>query len=100
MHKINEKDYPMTYKEYEERVIELFLRTYPEDKQEIMVERLDKLFEKDPKFLDGLYGQTCFYYDHPDLYDETVLKMFDDYHLEAVPVHNLHMVLGGNFEKK
>lgn len=89
--------YPMTYEEYEKRVISLFLKVYPEDKQEIMVDRLNKLLREDPKFIDGLYGETCFRYDRQDLYGETCKKVFEDQLLESIPVNTLHMVLGGNF---
>ena len=91
------KKYPLTYKEYEKKVIELFLSSYPEDKQEIMVNRLDKLLEDDPKFIDGLYGETCFRYDRQDLYGKTCKKVFEDDLLESIPVNTLHMILGGNF---
>ncbi len=89
--------YPMTYEEYEKRVIFLFLKLYPEDKQEMMVDRLNKLLEDDPKFIDGLYGESCFRYDRQDLYGETCKKVFEDQLLESIPVNTLHMVLGGNF---
>ncbi|WP_296874672.1 hypothetical protein [uncultured Methanobrevibacter sp.] len=89
--------YPMTYEEYEKRVIFLFLKVYPEDKQEMMVDRLNKLLEDDPKFIDGLYGESCFRYDRQDLYGETCKKVFEDQLLESIPVNTLHMVLGGNF---
>ncbi len=87
----------MTYEEYEKRVIFLFLKVYPEDKQEMMVDRLNKLLEDDPKFIDGLYGESCFRYDRQDLYGETCKKVFEDQLLESIPVNTLHMVLGGNF---
>lgn len=93
--KIMVKKYPMTYEEYEKRVIELFLGRYPNELQETMVDRLDKLLSEDPKFIDGLYGETCFRYDRQDLYGETCKKVFEDYLLESIPVNTLHMTLGG-----
>ena len=90
--------YPLTYEEYEKRVIELFLAAYPDELQETMTDRLDKLLEEDPKFIDGLYGESCFRYDRQDLYGETCKKIFEDYLLESIPVNTLHMVLGGGFE--
>lgn len=68
------KKYPMTYEEYKKRAIDLFLSSYPEDKQEMMVGRLDKLLTDDKDFIDGLYGETCFRYDRQDLYGETCKK--------------------------
>ena len=46
---------PVTYEEYEKRVIELFLELYPEDKQEVGLERLNSLLEAGPEFIGGLY---------------------------------------------
>ena len=91
------KKYPLTYEEYEKRITELFLSAYPTDKQEIMVDRLDKLLSDDPKFIDGLYGETCFRYDRQDLYGKNSKKVFEDELLESIPVNTLHMILGGNF---
>ena len=93
---INEKNYPMTYDEYEKRVVELFLATYPKDKREIISRRLDGLLEEDPKFIEGLYADTCFRYDRPDIYGKNAKRVFEDYLLESIPVNTLHMVLGGN----
>ena len=61
----------MTHEEYEKRVVELFLENYPKDLEETMKDRLDKLLEDDSKFIDGLYGETYFRYNRPDLYGET-----------------------------
>ena len=54
------KKYPMTYEEYEKRVIELFLDLYPEDKQEIAIERINKLLESEPELIEALYVDKCF----------------------------------------
>jgi len=90
--------YQMTYEEYEKRVIELFLDLYPEDKQEIGMERLNNLLESEPEFIEGLYACSCFCYDNPQLYGENCKKAFDDYHLESVPVHTLNLLLGGELD--
>ena len=92
------KKYPMTYEEYEKRVIELFLQRYPDELQEIMVDRLDNFLKEDPYFIKGLYNDTCFNYDHPEIYSETCKKSFEDYLLESIPVNTLEMLLGGNFD--
>ena len=68
--------YPRAYEEYEKRVIELFLENYPKNLEETMKDRLDKLLEDDSKFIDGLYGETCFRYDRQDLYGEKCKKVF------------------------
>ena len=54
------KKYPMTYEEYEKRVIELFLKLYPKDKQEVGKERLNNLLNAEPEFIEALYEDTCF----------------------------------------
>ena len=90
------KKYPMTYEEYEKRVIDLFIELYPKDKQEEGMERLNGLLEAEPEFIKGLYEDTCFHYDNPQIYSDTCKQVFDDYLLEAIPVHNLNLLLGGN----
>ena len=87
--------YPMTYDEYEKRVTTLFLEAYPQNQQEEMANRLDKLLKEDPYFIRGLYADTCYEYDHPEIYSETCKKAFEDYLLESVPVNTLNMLLGG-----
>ena len=92
------KEYPMTYEEYEKRVIELFIELYPKNKQEEGMERLNGLLEAEPEFIEGLYEGTCFRYDNPQIYSDTCKQVFDDYLLEAIPVHNLNLLLGGNLD--
>ena len=92
------KKYPMTYEEYEKRVIELFLDLYPKDKQEIAMERINKLLEAEHEFIEALYGDTCFRYDHPEIYSETCKTAFEDYKLNSIPVHTLNLLLGGSFD--
>jgi hypothetical protein len=92
------KKYPMTYEEYEKRVIELFLDLYPKDKQEIAMERINDLLKEEPEFIEALYGDTCFRYDHPEIYSETCKKVFEDYLLNSIPVHTLNLLLGGKVD--
>lgn len=90
--------YPVTYEEYEKRVIELFLELYPEDKQEIGIERLNQLLEEDSQYIEGLYEHSCFIYDNPKIFSDTCKKVFEDYLLQAIPVNTLNMLLGGNLD--
>ena len=90
--------YPLTYEEYEKKVIDLFLQPYTEDKQEIMVDRLDKFLKDDPNAIKGLYSQSCFCFDHPEIYGDACKNEFEDYLLESTPVQTLHMLLGGEFD--
>ena len=93
-----DRKYPMTYEEYEKRVIELFLELYPKEKQEIAMERINKLLESEPEFIEALYGDTCFRYDHPEIYSETCKTAFEDYKLNSIPVHTLNLLLGGKVD--
>jgi hypothetical protein len=92
------KEYPLNYEEYEQKVTNLLIETYPDDKQEIIVNRLDQLLKDDPYFIKGLYNDTCFDYDHPEIYGEITKQSFNDEQLQASPVQTLHMLLGGNLE--
>lgn len=85
--------YPMTYEEYNKKIIELFLKN-KSDKEDAM-NRLNTLLKKEPKFIEGLYAETCFRYDHPEIYSETCKKVFGDYLLNSIPVNTLNMLLGG-----
>ena len=92
------KEYPMTYEEYEKRVIELFLERFDEKDREKALERVNELLEADPDFISGLYGDTCFRYDRPDIYGENCKRAFDDYLLNSIPVNTLDMFLGGELD--
>ena len=76
----NEKDYPMTYKEYEKRVIELFLESYEGETLELMKKRVEDVLSEEPNFIQMLYGQDCFTYESPDIFGETAKKK----HLKTV----------------
>ena len=89
--------YPMDYEEYEKRVIELFVNPYPKGKREIIIERLEDALKEDPNLIKGMYAESCFRYDHPDIYGKNCKKVVDDYLLESIPVNTLHMLLGGGF---
>ena len=91
---LNENDYPMTYKEFEKRVIELFLEMYEGENLKLMEKRIADELENNPNYIHGFYGQDCFTYDHPEIYGENCKKTFDDYHLRQTPVANLRMLIG------
>ena len=48
---LDEKNYPMTYKEYEKRVIELLLEDCDERFRELMMEKVEAELEKEPNFI-------------------------------------------------
>ena len=91
---LNEDNYPMTYNEYEKRVIELFLQDYEGDVLELMKQRVDDILSEEPNFIQSLYGQDCFTYDSPHIYGETCKKTFEDNFLRQTPVANLRMLIG------
>ena len=91
---LNEEDYPMTYKEYEKRVVELFLECYEGETLELMRQRVEEELKEDPNYIHGFYGQDCFTYDHPEIYGENCKKTFEDYHLRQTPVANLRLLIG------
>ena len=89
----DEKNYPMTYKEYEKRVIELLLEDIDERFRDLMMEKVEAELKKDPNYFQTFYGQDCFTYDHPEIYGETCKKTFEDNFLRQTPVANLRKIL-------
>ena len=85
----------MTYKEYEQKIIELYLKMYPEEKHEQVKQLISDSLKEEPNLIKSLYGDTCFRYDHPEIYSKTCKKVFEDYLLESIPVRNLDMMIGG-----
>ena len=52
-----EENYPMTYKEFEQRVVELFLEPYGDDVMDEMKSRVDDMLNEKPQcFLELEYG--------------------------------------------
>ena len=90
---LNENDYPMSYKEFEKRVVELFLEDYSDDSLEEMRERIDDEVKGDNNFIGMLYGQSCFIYDNPELYGDSCKDCFKDKFLKQTPVSQLRMYL-------
>ena len=91
---LNEEDYPMTYKEYEKRVVELFLEDYEGDNLKLMEERINEELKEEPNYIHGFYGQDCFRYDHPEIFGEDTKKRFEDDFLKQTPVSQLRLLLG------
>ena len=91
---LNEENYPMTYKEYEKRVVELFLECYEGETLELMRQRVEEELKEDPNYIHGFYGHDCFTYDHPEIYGENCKKTFEDNFLRQTPVANLRLLIG------
>ena len=90
---LDEKNYPMTYKEYEKRVIELLLEDCDERFRDLMMEKVEAELEKEPNFIQMSYGYDCFDYDHPEIYGDISKKTFEDEFLKKTPVANLRKIL-------
>lgn len=92
---MNEKKYPMTYEEYEKRVIELFLEpgTYTATKEEKLEFIYDELLKNDPDFIRNQYNSDCKSYDNPEKYGIVDPKyIFSDEMLKSIPVYNLELL--------
>ena len=89
----DEKNYPMTYKEYEKRVIELLLEDIDERFRDLMMEKVEAELKNEPNYIHGFYGQDCFTYDSPDIYGDTCKKAFEDNFLKQTAVANLRKLL-------
>lgn len=85
------KKYPLTYEEYEQKIIQLYLKN-KQNKEEAM-NRLNTLLQKEPQLIEELYEETCFRYDSPQIYGETCKKVFEEYLLESIPVHTLNLLI-------
>ena len=90
----DENRYPMTYKEYEKRVVELFLEDYSDETLDLMQERLNEELDNEVTYIEGFYGYDCFVYDHPEIYGETAKKSFEDNFLRQTAVSNLRKIIG------
>lgn len=86
--------YPLTYEQYEKKVISLFLEDYSDEKLGEMTQRIDDLLGEENNFIEQLYGYDCFTYDSPHIYGETCKKAFDDDFLRQTPVAQLRMLIG------
>jgi hypothetical protein len=90
-----EEDYPLTYKEYEEKVLELFLDEYNGEELEIMSGRIKSSLDKDPKMIERFYVNDCFTYDNPQIYGDNCKRTFEDEYLNSGVVRQLRMILEG-----
>jgi hypothetical protein len=90
-----ETDYPLTYKQYEEKICELFLEEYEGEELERMIDRLDAELKEEPNIIQTFYGQDCFHYDNPQIYGEITKKTFEDDFLKRDTVSNLRWILEG-----
>ncbi len=88
----DENRYPMTYEEFEKRIVELLLENYDGDVFEEMKIKVDEELSNDVPYTESFYGDACFTYDHPELYGENCKKEFEDFYLQK-HVNNLRMLI-------
>jgi hypothetical protein len=88
----DESRYPMSYEEFEKRVIELLLENYTGAVLEDMKIKVENELSNDIHYTESFYGDACFTYDHPELYGETCKKEFEDFYLQR-HVNNLRMLI-------
>lgn len=91
---LDESKYPMTYKEYEKRVVELFLENYTGEALEEMTRRVNEELSDRPNIIEQEYGADCFRYDNPEIFGQDSKKTFEDRYLKQTPVASLRMILG------
>lgn len=90
----DEKNYPMTYKEFEEKVVNLYLDALNDEQLEIFLPLLEEELKKSPCFIQTIYGQTCFEYDNPDIFGEIVKHSFEDEFLKRNVVPQIEKFIG------
>lgn len=90
---LDESKYPMTYKEFEKRVVELLLEDVDEENLESVKSKIDEELSDTPTILEQEYGFECFRYDHPEIFGEDTKKRFEDRYLKQTPVSTLRKVI-------
>lgn len=90
----NENNYPLSYEEFEEQVLELLFEDYGDEFIETLKKRLDILKNKNPDYMLGLYNLTCFIYDSPHIYGDSCKNAFEKDLLRSAPVHELREMIG------
>lgn len=86
--------YPLSYEEFEEKVLELLFEYHSDEFIEVLKERLAVLEKEDPNYMLGLYKNSCFIYDSPHIYGESCKRSFEKDFLRGTPVHLLEELLG------
>ena len=81
--RMDNTEYPMSYEQFKNRVIELFLET---GDREDKIKFLNELLEEDPFFIKNMYRHACYEYEKKVI--DPPEKVFEDY---LLPVQNLEM---------
>ena len=88
------EEYPLSYEEFEEKVLELLFEYHSDEFIEVLKERLAVLEKEDPNYMLGLYKNSCFIYDSPHIYGESCKRSFEKNFLRGTPVRLLREMLG------
>ncbi len=88
------KEYPMTYEEFEEKVLELLFEYHSDEFIEVLKGRLAVLEKENPNYMLGLYHECCFIYDSPHIYGDSCKNAFEKELLRSTPVRLLREMLG------
>ena len=87
-------EYPLSFEEFEEQVLELLFEYHSEEFIETLKKRLEDLKKRNPDYMQGLYNLSCFIYDNPHIYGESYKKAFDKKYLRSRAVHELREMVG------
>lgn len=87
-------EYPLSYEEFEEKVLELLFEYYSDEFIEVLKERLAVLEKEDPNYMLGLYNHSYFIYDSPHIYGGSNKRAFEKDFLRGTPVRLLKESLG------
>ena len=82
--RMDNTEYPMSYEQFKNRVIELFLET---GDREDKIKFLNELLEEDPCYIKNSYRDTCSDYERKVI--DPPEKVFEDY---LLPVRDLEML--------
>ena len=90
-------EYPVSSEEFEGKVIEFYLKRYPEDRKAVILERLEGLIKKDDDFIKEIYEHTCFRYGRKNLPDDCSDRLKYRIFMK-LGVNTLQMHIGGDFD--
>ncbi|MBQ2962610.1 hypothetical protein [Methanobrevibacter sp.] len=91
---LKENDYPLTYEEFKEKVLELLFEYHSYEFIKTLKKRLAVLEKEDPNYMLGLYKECCFIYDSPHIYGDNCKRAFERNLLRNTPVRLLEESLG------
>ena len=88
------KEYPMTFEEFKDKVLELFFEHYSDAFVEMLKKRLEEYEKEHPNFMKAIYDHTCWTYDSPHIYGDSCKLAFEKELLRNYPVYDLRVIVG------